>query len=265
MCEEIELSPEHVLFIDDNPLERELMRQFLPQSKVLELPNDPAGYLGALENCIWLECLTLTKEDISRSVQYSKLVQVRKERSRYSDLDSFYKSLNSKVSLEWLNPANRKRAFQLSVKTNQFNTTTRRYSLAQLEEFHQQNDLVLVIGYEDKFFAYENVGLIVIKGVTDSTGHWVIDNFLLSCRVLGRGVEIAIVKFILDLAHKQGVSKVTGIVIETERNVPAQEVFQSAGFIECKEKNIWHAVGLKKTQTPGYVEITLNGLNDDII
>ena len=72
------------------------MRQFLPQSKVLELPNDLAGYLGALENCIWLECLTLTKEDISRSVQYSKLVQVRKERSRYSDLNSFYKSLNSK-------------------------------------------------------------------------------------------------------------------------------------------------------------------------
>ena len=58
----------------------------------------------------------------------------------------------------------------------------------------------------------------------------------------------------------------TGIVIETERNVPAQEVFQSAGFIEGKEKkNIWHAVGFEKTQTPGYVEITLNGVNDDII
>ena len=130
---ELNLGLESLLFVDDNPIEREQIRLNLPEVKILDLPASPAFFAEALADCPWLESAGLTAEDASRIGSYQTLQKVREERRTAASLDEFYAGLGMQLSLQPLDDSNIARAVQLSQKTNQFNATTRRYDQRALQ------------------------------------------------------------------------------------------------------------------------------------
>ncbi len=239
ICEELSLGAEHVLFIDDNPVEREAVRRNLPAVKVLDLPNDPAHYMTTLMACPWIEALATTVEDLKRAAAYQARRLIAEERKSAASLDDFYASLGMVLHLQPLDLGNIARAAQLSVKTNQFNATTRRYDQSALNDMTNNGCDVVVIGLEDKYSARENIGLLILKADPKKTSYGQVDNFLMSCRVLGRGIETAVISWALKRAFDRGWRVLAGEIIETERNSPVRNIYADSGFRDGSTNGMW--------------------------
>jgi FkbH-like protein len=230
IAQELNLGLESLLFIDDNPIEREQIRLALPEVKILELPDSPAFFAEVLAECPWLESAGLTAEDTGRIRSYQTLQKVREERNSAASLDEFYTGLAMQLYLQPLDDANLARAVQLSQKTNQFNTTTRRYDQRGLRQLVAEGGEVVVVGLEDRHLQFENIGLLILLPDTCDPHRGVVDCYLLSCRVLGRGLETAVLKWAVRRAATRGWTTLAGTVIETPRNTPVRGVFADAGF-----------------------------------
>ncbi|MDR6292549.1 MULTISPECIES: HAD-IIIC family phosphatase [Inquilinus] len=239
IAEELSLGLESVLFVDDNPVEREAVRRNLPGVKVLDLPADPALYADALMRSPWLEVAAVTAEDRKRVGSYRARRQIEQQRTTAASLDDFYASLQMKLHLQPLDDSRIARAAQLCQKTNQFNTTTRRYDQRELRQIVDQGGDVVVLGLEDRYSELENIGLLILKQDDGAPGAGVVDNYLLSCRVLGRGLETAILDWAVGRAAHRGWSVLRGPIIETERNTPVRNVFQDAGFARADDRPDW--------------------------
>ena len=239
ICKDLGLGLESVLFVDDNPAERELMRQQLPGVKVIDLPDDPALYAEALLDSPWMECAELTAEDRKRVNSYRTRTETRKQRAKFKNLDDYYASLKSRLHIRQLDEANMSRAVQLINKTNQFNTTTRRYDRQGLEALVKNGAEVYVIGAEDRFNALENIGVMIVDWTRGKAHQAAVTSYLLSCRVLGRGIETGALYWLMQKARALNVNSLIGEVIESERNTPARTVFEDAGFAKTKRAGEW--------------------------
>ena len=231
VCEELGLGLENALFVDDNPAEREQMRRNQPAVKVHNLPEDPSLYLQSLLASPWLTCLSVTAEDrkrVSGFRQRSSLLEAKAQRG--ANVEDFYASLGTVVYMQQFDQGNAARALQLLQKTNQFNTTTRRYGRAEIEAILAEGGDVFVIGLHDRYSEFENIGVAICRWNQPRHGRGLVDSYLLSCRVLGRGIEVGILQWILSRARRKGARSVAGEVVETPRNTPARSVFMEAGF-----------------------------------
>lgn len=229
IAEELNLSAGSVLFIDDNPVEREQVRSALPQVKILDLPPDPTLYVQALSTCPFLaSCQKTTEEDLTRSKNLRALKEFKARSTKPNDLDTYLTSLNIEIHFRRLSEGNLQRAAQLCQKTNQFNTTSRRYDASDLKSLANSGSDVVVVGYKDRLTELENIGLIILTEDGPSSGR--IDLLLLSCRVLGRGLEKALPTWAVDRALGRGWRKLAASIIETERNTPVRSVYRDAGF-----------------------------------
>jgi FkbH-like protein len=227
---ELNLGIESLLFIDDNPAEREAARRNLPGLRVLDLPEDPALYAETLSTSPWLELAGMTAEDRTRVQSYKARRQVEQQRTQAVSLEDFFESLQMKLHLQPLSDGNLARASQLCMKTNQFNTTTRRYDQRDLLKIVDDGDDVVVVGLEDRYSELENIGLIILRSDDGNARQGIVDSYLLSCRVLGRGIETAVLHWALQRAAARQWSSLRGMIIETERNTPVRGVFREAGF-----------------------------------
>jgi len=236
---ELNLGLESLLFVDDNPIEREQIRLNLPEVKILDLPASPAFFAEALADCPWLESAGLTAEDASRIRSYQTLQKVREERRIAVSLDEFYAGLGMQLHLQPLDDSNIARAVQLSQKTNQFNTTTRRHDQRTLRQIVAEGGDVVVVGLEDRHLQFENIGLIILRADPSDAHRGVVDCYLLSCRVLGRGLETAVLKWAVRRAAHRGWTTLSGAVIETPRNTPVRSVFADAGFEAAAAPGEW--------------------------
>ena len=189
ICDELNLGLQSALFIDDNAVEREKAQLNLPDLKVANLPSDPINYLTELRSNLYLNIASISNEDLSRAQNFAAQKEREKSFKNSMNLEDYYKSLQTKVYINPLNEGNAQRAEQLCNKTNQFNTTTQRYDQKGLFRLLDDGHDVAVIGLEDRFSNFENIGLVVLKGDGNNLN---IEVFLLSCRVLGRGMEISI-------------------------------------------------------------------------
>jgi FkbH-like protein len=236
---ELNLGLESLLFVDDNPIEREQIRLNLPEVKILDLPASPAFFAEALADCPWLESAGLAAEDASRIRSYQTLQKVREERRIAVSLDEFYAGLGMQLHLQPLDDSNIARAVQLSQKTNQFNTTTRRHDQRTLRQIVAEGGDVVVVGLEDRHLQFENIGLIILRADPSDAHRGVVDCYLLSCRVLGRGLETAVLKWAVRRAAHRGWTTLSGAVIETPRNTPVRSVFADAGFEAAAAPGEW--------------------------
>lgn len=259
ICEELNLGLESVLLIDDNRVEREQMRRNQPAVKILELPDDPTGYTKALEQCPWLDLVSVTAEDLKRADSYRKRSAIEQQRRTAVNLEQFYASLGMTLHFTPLDASNISRAAQLSQKTNQFNTTTRRYDKSQLSAIAAHGGDIFVIGLEDKYTETENIGLLILTPHSERRGWGTVDNLLLSCRVLGRGLEPTILHWALMRALCRGWNGLTGFVIETERNTPVRTVFRDAGFVQDASSDEWIRPSDKALALPDWLAIDDGG------
>jgi FkbH-like protein len=233
IARELNLGLDAIAFLDDNPVERQHVREQAPEAIVLDLPPDAMGYAQALRDSPVFERLSLSEEDRQRTQYYAADRQrVELERSAGSRED-FYRSLEQEAHLAPVSAATLARVAQLTQKTNQFNLTTRRYSEQQIAEMAAcPGWQVLSLRVRDR---YADNGLVGVAITRQNGGACEIDTFLLSCRVIGRTVETALLAYLAGQARARGATRLAGWFLPTKKNAPAREFYRSHGFRQVSE------------------------------
>jgi FkbH-like protein len=236
----LNIGTDSLIFIDDNPVERDEMRRQLPEVLVVELPADPMGYAEAVRKLAVLERLRVSAEDLDRGRQYEEQRQREDLHRASGSMEDFYRSLAMQVAVKPIAPATVSRAAQLTQKTNQFNLTTRRYDESRVAAMlNDQSWRTYACSVRDRF---GDNGLVGVALVRISEGIWEIDTFLLSCRVIGRTVETGLLAKIAGAARAAGAERLTGKFISTAKNAPAQAFYQNHGFTlagENESGSVW--------------------------
>lgn len=224
LADELNLGLDAFVFIDDNPVECAQMRTTLPQVLTLQLPADDAAVPALLERLWAFDRLAVTAEDRQRTALYQENLARRRSETACGSFEEFIASLGMVIDIappaddEW------SRSAQLTQRTNQFNFLTRRHSEADLRTFVAAGGEVLRVRVSDRFGDYGLVGLALFRC---QPGLLRIENFLLSCRVLGRGVEHALLARLGEEAARRGCSNVLLPFIPTPKNLPARAFARS--------------------------------------
>jgi FkbH-like protein len=217
-----------IVFVDDNPVERNLIRLQVPEVEVPEMPLDPAGYTAALHRSLCFEAWTLTDDDRRRAASYRQNVKRSEQLAASGNVEDYLSGLEMHVELRPFDEANLARIVQLINKTNQFNLTTRRITEAEcLALLHRPDCYTQFMRLKDRFGDNGLTG-ILIAFVEDKTLR--IDNWLISCRVLGRRVEDAMISAALAFAVERQCEFALGEYIPTAKNNQVSEIYLKFGF-----------------------------------
>jgi FkbH-like protein len=228
IAEQINIGLDSIVFIDDNPAERELMKQSLPQVETLEMPADPSLFARTLRETGFFTRAYLTEEDKNRGQIYAAQRKRDQFQQSCATLEDFLKSLEMVVSIHTAGKEDIKRTAQLTQRTNQFNLTTRRYTEADIAAMAQNpNWRIYVLGLKDKFGDNGTVGLALVE---IQPKQWRIDTFLMSCRVIGRQVEDSLVDRICRDAAKAGCTSISAEYIPTAKNNLVAGFWDKMGF-----------------------------------
>jgi FkbH-like protein len=228
IASELNVGVDALAFLDDNPAERALVQQELPEVKIIDLPKDPARFSNVLRECPFFERLSLSREDYERNRYYAEDRQRNDLKSSAESIEDFYRSLQMEAEIEPASVETFARVAQLTQKTNQFNLTTRRYSEQQISEFAASPDKsVYTVRVRDRF---GDNGLVGVTILTFSEDVCEIDTLLLSCRVIGRTVETALLAHVVEVARARGGRYLRGWFLPTKKNAPASEVYPAHGF-----------------------------------
>ncbi|MDH5471995.1 MAG: UDP-4-amino-4,6-dideoxy-N-acetyl-beta-L-altrosamine N-acetyltransferase [Gammaproteobacteria bacterium] len=223
---ELDLGLASFCFIDDNPLEREEMRMSVPEIFVPEMPADISDWPEYILNLPELVDLGLTDEDRKRVDQYKIRSEIKRGEAQAGSRDEFLKSLDMQMHIEPITQNSQQRIMQLIKKTNQFNVTTRRYSEVDLKNILDHGECFSV-RLKDKFGSDEIVGVLILVYEDNKVR---IDTLLLSCRVLGRGVETALLAWLHSYLLKNNCQILIGEIVPTERNLPVRDIYVQHGF-----------------------------------
>jgi FkbH-like protein len=225
LATELNLGLDSFVFIDDNPVECAEVEAACPEVLVLQLPagdhDDPSTFLQH----VWpLDILRVTDEDRRRSEMYRENIERNRFGKTAGNLTSFLAGLDLRINFTTPTAGQLVRAAELTQRTNQFNLTTRRRNEAEIEQLAKDGWLCHVAEVRDRFGDYGLVGLVIVVPEKDSL---VVDTFLLSCRVLGRGVEHAMLRELGKLAEAAGKDRVELVYIPTKKNQPARNFLDS--------------------------------------
>ena len=223
-----------MVFLDDNPFERNLVREFIPDILVPELPEDPACYVRALAELNLFETSSFSEADRQRPEQYREESKRGIARLQYANVDDYLASLGMTIKLERFNSFNLSRIAQLVQRSNQFNLATRRYGEAACEAFMNDPEhwAPFTLTLADKFGDYGLISVVVLKLEQDEID---IDEYLMSCRVLQRGVERFAMNAIFALAAERGAKRVRGRYIKTAKNSMVSKFYADFGFEKAAE------------------------------
>ena len=218
-----------MVFLDDNPFERNIVRENINGITVPELPEDPADYLEFLYTLNLFETTSISNEDVERTKQY----QVEAERvvlqKSFINEDDFLKSLNMVSFVEPFNKFNTPRVAQLSQRSNQFNLRTVRYTEAEIENsIVDENIISFTFTLSDKFGENGMICVIILR--PEDKDNLFIDTWFMSCRVLKRGMENFVLNTIVNCAKENGYLFLKGEYIQTEKNVLVKDHYFQLGF-----------------------------------
>jgi FkbH-like protein len=238
LAAELSLGLESFVFVDDSPTECAEVRRMLPEVTVIELPREPARYVAALRSTPRLDRMGVTEEDRTRAAAYAAERARTAGRVAVADdpdaLRAHLRSLELSVRVRKLGDADVARAAQLTQKTNQFNLTTRRRSEAEIETLRRDPLWRLyTLDVSDRFGDYGTTGLVFARR-TDVDATWELETVLLSCRVLGRGVESAMLRVVIDDLIAAGAQRLVGRMIPTNKNAPARDFLPRHGFVAAR-------------------------------
>ena len=226
--ETLNIGFDSLVFLDDNPAERELVRTRLPQVLVPDLPEDPTGYLDVVAALNLFETASFSKEDAKRAESYLQEARRETAKVQYGDIDDFLRALEMTAQIERFSEANLGRIAQLGQRSNQFNLTTRRTSEAAYADMARDaNFAPFTIRIADKFGDYGLIGIVVAKEDGDALE---IEEFMMSCRVLKRGVEDMAMNEIFAFANRRGLAKVTASYVPTPKNAMVKSFYANFGF-----------------------------------
>jgi FkbH-like protein len=254
MVAELNLGLGSVIFIDDNPVERLRVADAVPEILVPEWPKDPTMYVSALRKLSCFEAMSVSAEDRHRKSMYVAERTRRDIKAKVDDKKDWLNKLGTTVTVESLSDKNIVRAVQLFNKTNQLNLSTRRLTEAQIVTWaEQQENLIKVISVEDSF---GKMGIVGILGLSAEGKEGVLLDYILSCRVMGRKVEEALIYIAATELIKKSCLNMHIEFIPTERNRPTLEILKITGLKEIKP-NYFNVDLSKGIQRP--TDIFING------
>jgi len=258
IARELNLGIDSFVYLDDNPAERELVRQQCPDVLTVELPEHPESYARTLKSLPDFEKLSFTEEDFSRGRLYYEDLQRKQEKQQSTSMESFFRSLNMEATICKNEKSAISRLTDLTQKTNQFNLTTIRYSREDISKIlNAKNSRIYSLRVSDKFGDLGLVGEIIIRESKDT---WEIDTFLLSCRAMGRDIESAFLAYVVGEAKKEKIKWIIGKYIPTKKNVPSAQVYKQLHFQKIVEENgisTWKFdVGSNEIKQPEWIRIT---------
>ncbi len=232
--ETINIGMDSLVFIDDNPFERNLVKELIPDITVPDLPEDPAMYLSYLKSLNLFETASYSENDKDRTKQYQAEVGRATMQSSFEDFNDYLKSLQMVATAHEFNEFEIPRISQLTQRSNQFNLRTIRYTEAEIEEI-LRNDKYLTLSFslKDKFGDYGLISVVIMEKKDKET--LFLDTWLMSCRVLKRGMEEFIINTIIETAKKKGFKKVVGEYIKTPKNAMVEKIYSNLGFKEVKK------------------------------
>ena len=236
IAEELNIGLDSIVFFDDEPINQEYVRESLPEVLVMDLPKDSSQYAQILTEMKEFDVLKITEEDTKRSDMYLGQKKRKELETSVSNFNEFLKQMNIEVNVQKANSFSIPRISQLTLKTNQFNLTTRRYQEEEVLKFSSSDDkIVECVQVSDKFGDNGITGTYIIE--KKNNDEWIIDTFLLSCRIMGRGVEEIMMNQIIEKAKSSGIKRIKGEFIPTAKNRPAENFYEELGF--KKENEFW--------------------------
>lgn len=228
----LDIGLDSLVFVDDNPAERDIVRRELPEVAVPELPEDIADYPACVAAAGYFDAVSFTSDDAARGRSYALNAERKVAMTQATDIDGYLRGLEMQLSATRIGVAELPRCTQLINKTNQFNLTTRRYSEAEVERIaNDPQAIALAVRLKDKFG--DNGLISVVLARPDpcvGASERLIDSWLMSCRVLGRQVEQAVLEVLAGLAVESGCTALIGEYRPTPRNGMVAEHFPRLGF-----------------------------------
>lgn len=232
LAQQLNLGMDSFVFLDDNEVEREHVRRTLPMVEVVEFPNDVSNLPAVIADLYekYFRQWTITDEDRSKTKQYQEEALRKIDLESAASMDDYLLSLNMNIQISEMREDQIERVVQLIGKTNQFNTCTLRSDLRGLKAYGDQGGAVYTVSVSDK---YGDSGLVSVLMVTKDGETATIDNFLMSCRVMGRQIENAILEAVESRLYSEGVRVLQASYIPTDRNKPVEELWDRLGFEEA--------------------------------
>jgi FkbH-like protein len=235
IAEELSLGLDSFVFLDDNPVERGIVRKLLPQVKVPELPEDPAWYARTLAAAGYFEAIAFANEDLKRARFYQDNAKRAGLQKQLGGVEAYWATLDMTITFQPFDSTTRARIVQLINKSNQYNLTTRRYTEPEVAEAEDDPTVfTLQVRLSDIFGDNGMISVVICR--PGSADVWEIDTWLMSCRVLGRKVEHMVLREILEHARSAGVRKLLGKYIPSDRNQLVVDHYEKLGFTKESEE-----------------------------
>jgi len=249
LAKELNIGLQHILFLDDNPAERERVRLALPEVYVPDLPSNKLEVPYFLKQLSQLPLLNrISEEDKQRAELYRQEQARKQDCALHGSMEDWIRSLEMKITFRPLTTDNLMRATQLLNKTNQMNLRTRRMGEQELLRWAQEKgNEFYTVSVEDKF---GSAGLTGLLGMRKESESLILEDFVLSCRVMGRQVEACMITFAIKTAAKQGLKKIIAELIPTAKNNPCKELFNRL-CDDCNELTFTWEVGDKHSYPEG--------------
>lgn len=240
---EMSLLPESYVFVDDNPAERAIIEEQVPGVAVPQIDR-PEHYIRVIDRSGFFETTSLSQDDFKRTDMYKENIKRNHMLEPFSDYKDYLRSLDMRAEIQEFVPAYMSRIAQLTNKSNQFNLTTKRYSQSNIEAIASDPGYIALYGkLEDRFGDNGVVSIIIGRKSGSNSEELHIESWLMSCRVLKRDMEFAMMDALYDRAKASGIKRIVGYYYPTVKNAMVKEFYALQGFTKCSEdadgNSIW--------------------------
>jgi FkbH-like protein len=228
IAKELQLGADSFVFVDDNPAERAIVSGQIDGIAVPDVGDDVAEFAAIIERGRYFEQITLSKEDLERAALYSQNSQRTDFQEQFADYGEYLDSLEMTAEIKRFKPVYLERIAQLTNKSNQFNLTTRRYTLAEIEQVSTNPSYIGLYGKLADRFGEHGLVSVVLGRLENAILY--MDLWLMSCRVLKRGMENAMLDALVDVAARAGVKTIVGVYLPTKKNAMVADFYPGLGF-----------------------------------
>ena len=264
IAKELNIATDSLVFIDDSAFERQLVRDTMPEVSVPEvIAGDCYSYIGAIQNAGYFETVAISEDDLKRNAAYIANNQRKQLQTSFDNYDDYLKSLEMHAEISPFKEIYFDRIAQLTNKTNQFNLTTRRYTRAEIENLAaDSNYITLYCRLKDKFGDNGLISVIVGEIAGDELK---IILWLMSCRVLKRGVENIMMDALIKIAAENNLCSVTGFYFETKKNSMVKDFYKNFGFKQISQNNndtVWNLKISDYVPQENFIEVNIEKPNE---
>ena len=242
IARELNLGLDSLVFVDDNPFEREHVAAELPEVAVAKVTDEVSRFADVLDREGWFEPFSLTNDDAARAGQYLAEKARSAAQGQFESYEAYLKSLEMKATVGPFSPTYLERISQLVNKTNQFNLTGTRYTLAEITAVAKSPEHVTLYGrLADRFGDAGLVTVIIAHQLGDALH---VDTWLMSCRVLKRDMEHVMFAALREAAQARGVKRLIGRYVPTPKNAMVSAHYEGLGFTRLDDGTFEHVLGV---------------------